>query len=157
MKKSFLFVIAFACLFSFLSSAEQESDTFLFFDRLTSSGAVRVHQDPRLIDILTTRSVENKRRGEQDFILTNGFRVQVFSSNTPRVAKDEAFRLEAQVKEKFPDVGAYISFSAPFWRVRVGDFRTQQEANILLESLRREFPGIRDRFYVVKDEVRIPR
>jgi len=155
MKKYFLCIAAFVCLFSFLLKAQSESD-FLFFDKLTSNGAVKVHQDSRLIDIMATRAAENKKKGDKDFIQTSGFRVQIYSSNAPKVSKDEAFRLEAEVKERFPDAGTYISFSSPFWRVRVGDFKTQQEANILLESLKKEFPDIRDRFYVVKDEVRIP-
>ena len=155
MKKYFLCIVALACISSFLSNAQQESE-FLFFDKLTSNGAVKIQQDPRLIDIMATRSAENKKKGDKDFIQTSGFRVQIYSSNTPRVSKDEAFKLETEVKEKFPDVGTYISFSSPFWRVRVGDFKTQLEANVLMESLKKEFPDIRDRFYVVKDEVRIP-
>jgi len=159
MKKYFLFVVALTYLCLYWANAQTESESaekFLFFDKLTSSGAVKVHQDPRLIDIMATRSAESKKKGDKDFIQTSGFRVQIYSSNAPKVSKDEAFKLEAEVKEKFPDLGTYISFSSPFWRVRVGDCKTQQEANVLLESLKKEFPDIRDRFYVVKDEVKIP-
>ena len=159
MKKYFLFVVAFTYLCLCWANAQVESESaekFLFFDKLTSSGAVTVHQDPRLIQIMATRASENKKKGDKDFIQTSGFRVQIYSSNAPKISKDEAFRLEAEVKEKFSDVGTYISFSSPFWRVRVGDCKTQQEANVLLEALKKEFPDIRDRFYVVKDEVRIP-
>jgi len=145
MKKYFLFVVVFTYLGLYWANAQTENESaekFLFFDKLTSNGAVTVHQDPRLIEIMAARSVENKKKGDKDFVQTSGFKVQIYSSNAPRISKDEAFRLEAEVKDKFPDVGTYISFSAPFWRVRVGDCKTQQEANTLMEALKKEFQAL---------------
>jgi hypothetical protein len=166
MKKYYLYVIACACLFPSLLNAQSENDStsvekkFLFLDNLVSAkageGVVTVNQDSRLPGLMSLRSVTNKKKGDKDFILANGYRVQIYSSNAPRVSKDEAFALEAEMNEKFPDVGAYISFSSPFWRVRAGDCKSQQEANELLEILKKEFPDIKDQFYVVKEEVKIP-
>ena len=161
MKKYIL--IAFLCVF-FGSTQAQEAEEhtgFFFFDRLSTStndeGAIRVFQDPRLPSVMSRKAAANQHSGEQkDFVLVNGFRVQVFSSNVPRTAKTEAFDMELAVKEKFDFVDTYITFTSPFWRVRVGDFRTQAEATNMLGLLRKAFPETKNEFYVVKDNIRVP-
>ena len=164
MKKHFL--IAF--LYIFIGSTQaQEANTsteqtgFFFFDRLSSStndeGTVRVFQDKRLPFVMSQKALINRNNGEQkDFVLVSGFRVQVFSSNVPRTAKAEAFDMELAVKEKFDYVDTYITFVSPFWRVRVGDFRTQAEAENMLELLKKAFPETKREFYVVKDNIKVP-
>jgi len=164
MKKYFL--IASLCVFFGVAQAQEpdasvESTGFFFFDRLSSNtndeGNIRIFQDERLPSVMAQKSIVNQNNGEQkDFVLVSGFRVQVFSSNVPRIAKAEAFDMELAIKEKFDYLDTYITFTSPFWRVRVGDFRTQAEAASTLELLKKAFPGTKNEFYVVKDNVKIP-
>lgn len=62
------------------------------------------------------------------FLKIQGYRTQVFSGNNQRKSKDEAFRKEKEIKELFPDVPTYVTYNAPFWRLRIGDFRSHEEA-----------------------------
>ena len=160
----YLTLLLYAC---FVAAPAQEGATsgneaeFLFFDRLSSAtngeGKIRVFQDARLPSVMWKKSIDNQNSGEQkDFVLVSGFRVQVFSSNIPRTAKAEAFNMELAVKEKFDYVDTYITFTSPFWRVRVGDFRTQTEAESMLGVLRKAFPETKNEFYVVKDNIKLP-
>lgn len=167
MKKYFL--LFFSCLVFSCFAAQSQADStnvnkvekkkFTFFNELTSSkwgeGKVQLFQDARLADLITKKSTENKKSDNKDYLVVSGYRVQVYSSNTPRTAKEEAFKLDSDIKAKLPYVEAYISFTSPFWKVRVGDCRTYQEATSLLEVLKKEFPERMKEFYIVKDDIRI--
>jgi hypothetical protein len=165
MKKYLVLSCLFFCFLSLKAQIEiieeQEPEIeFTFFDELASSidgqGKVRVIQDSRLNHLIAAKSEENKKKSNKDFMFINGYRVQVFSSNVPRTSKDEAFSMESAVREKISDTEVYISFTSPFWRVRVGDSKTYQEAIVLLNLLRNEFPKERNNFYIVKETIRVP-
>lgn len=84
-----------------------------------------------------------------------GYRVQVFSDNNPHTAKAEAGSKKRLIDSKFPQYQTYVNYTSPYWRLRVGDFRTQQEANAAAEELRRAFPAYSKEIRVVRDRVNI--
>lgn len=84
-----------------------------------------------------------------------GYRVQVFSDNNPRTSKNEAKSKQRSVSERFPAWRTYITFNSPYWRLKVGDFRTQNEANEAAEELRRAFPGNAKEIRVVRDRINV--
>lgn len=84
-----------------------------------------------------------------------GYRVQILSDNNPKTAKNEARQREMQVLSRFPQYRATKKYAAPYWRVRVGDFRTQAEAEEAAAALRRAFPRFSKEIRVVKDRVYI--
>lgn len=84
-----------------------------------------------------------------------GYRVQILSDNNQKTAKNEARRREMQVMSRFPQYRTTKKYAAPYWRVRVGDFRTQAEAEEAAAAMRRAFPGFSKEIRVVKDRVYI--
>jgi hypothetical protein len=78
----------------------------------------------------------------------DGFRVQIFLGD--RRTAEETKRTFLQ---KNPEVPAYLSWLAPNFRLRVGDFRTRLEAERLLRDLKTSYPGS----YIVPDEIDPPR
>lgn len=86
---------------------------------------------------------------------TSGYRIQVYSGNAPRTSKAEAFRHQELLNETFPDISTYVTYTAPYWRLRVGDFRTHEEAFLFMQQITQEMPSLKKESYVVKDEVRI--
>ncbi|MDE6086574.1 MAG: SPOR domain-containing protein [Muribaculaceae bacterium] len=82
-----------------------------------------------------------------------GYRVQVFSDNNQRTAKGEARTKEKMLKEAFPEFGTYIVFNSPFWRLKVGDFRTQHEANAAADAIKSRFPAFSREVRVVHDRI----
>jgi hypothetical protein len=60
----------------------------------------------------------------------NGFRVQIFFDSGNN-ARSKATAIRAEFIARNPDVGAYLSFQEPYFKVRVGDFRTRIEAEKL--------------------------
>ncbi len=131
------------------------------FDALAETGAgkgdVVVNQSPAIERMVGTRSGSNIERAENvTYIKTQGYRVQVFSGNNQRSSKDEAFRKENEVKEHFPEVHTYVTYNAPFWRLRVGDFGSHEQAYYLLRQLSDAFPKYGKEMHIVKEEVKIP-
>ncbi len=90
------------------------------------------------------------------FMKIQGYRTQVFSGNDQRRAKDEAFSKEQAIKELFPDIPTYVTYNAPFWRLRVGDFRSHEEAYRMQRLLMTAFPEYRKEMYIVKEEIKVP-
>lgn len=114
----------------------------------TTNATVRIYQDKRIEQL-----VSQKKSSSTAKLTTSGFRVQVFSSNVQRTAKNDAFRVESMIREQFPDVGVYVNYVSPFWKVRVGDFKTQAQAQALRAQLISSFPQLRSEAYVVREQI----
>lgn len=110
---------------------------------------VKIHQDKRIESLLIGKKGSSIVREQT----TSGYRVQVFSSNQQRTAKSEAFRVEKLIREQFPTVGVYVNYTSPFWKVRVGDFKTQAEATSFRDELISAFPTMRSETYIVKEQI----
>ena len=68
-----------------------------------------------------------------------GYRVQIISSNNAKSAKSEASSKARQSMSRFPQYRSYVTYSSPYWKVRVGDFQTSQEASSAAAALRGTF------------------
>lgn len=84
---------------------------------------------------------------------TAGYRIQIFSDNNPRTAKNNAHTRANVVGSKFPQYNTYITFNSPFWRVRVGDFRIQQDAIQIADEIKKAFPKYSREIRVVRDRI----
>ena len=113
-------------------------------ERVPGKGTVTVRGSDALRNMLGKR------------LKIQGYRTQVFSGNNQRKSKDEAFRKEKEIKELFPDVPTYVTYNAPFWRLRIGDFRSHEEAYHMQRLLMDAFPAYRKEMYIVREEVKIP-
>jgi len=127
------------------------SDIFLTLatpDSLTGA-KVRVVQDSAIGNSFVNRnSIHMVKTGSGA-----GYRIQVFSSNVQRTAKTEAFNIEKDIRTAFPDLGVYVSYTSPFWKVRVGDFKSSDEAQAFRSELITAFPNLKNAIYTVKDKI----
>jgi hypothetical protein len=89
------------------------------------------------------------------YIKIQGFRVQVFSSNDQRTAREEAFQREKEMKEAIPGIPTYVTYNAPFWRLRIGDFNSHEEAFLIQRQLMQAFPRYGKEMYIVREDVRL--
>lgn len=130
------------------TSAEPKRNAFEIISArdTLSGGRVIIHQDKRIDKIVADNTAGSGT-------ITHGYRVQVFSSNMQRTAKDEAFATERRLREAFPDLGIYVSYSSPFWKVRVGNFQTSQEARAFSEEIIALFPRLKSTTYTVRDRI----
>jgi len=122
------------------------------------SGVVVIHQSDALRKMVGERfqGANVETADTISYIKMQGFRIQIYSGNDQRKSKDEAFLKEHEVKEIFPDMPTYVTYKAPFWNLRVGDFRTHEEARRIQRQLMDAFPDYKRQMYILKGEIRIP-
>ena len=160
-----LYVLFCLSLLSLMVVGQQSSvfhDTRSIVDDINAKkvgqGNVRVMQDES-VDASLARYHVN---GDTSNVIrlsdekANGYKVQVFSGNNQNQSKNEAQYKQRLIRESFPEHQAEMTYSAPTWRVRVGNFLTRAEAEELLGRLREEFPSFGKEMYVVSDIIRRP-
>ncbi|MDR0757371.1 MAG: SPOR domain-containing protein [Tannerella sp.] len=132
------------------------------FDLLASTGAgkgaVVIHQSAairQLVGMLPQDAKIEEENGKR-FLLVQGYRIQVFSGNNQRRSKDEAFDKEKQINTLYPDLPTYVNYTAPFWRLRAGDFFSYEEALTMKYRLSVDFPSFKNEISIFKEEIRIP-
>lgn len=68
---------------------------------------------------------------------TNGYRVQVFAGGNSRNDKIKAQQAGNAVKAAFPSQPIYVHFYSPRWICRMGNYRTYDEANAILQQVKK--------------------
>ena len=115
-------------------------------DSATQANVV-VHQDSIMRAALEAQQV----RGNETTM--RGFRVQLFSSNNARTAREAAFKVEKTIREKLPHMAVYVTYTSPFWRVRVGNCPTHDDAQRLRQYLIEQLPQLSTETYIVPDQI----
>lgn len=104
-------------------------------------GVITIHDEEGIEELVDIQVEVNKRMDGVD-----GYRIQLYSGSGP-AGKQSALQVKSKFLNKFPDNDVDVSFTSPFWRVRVGNYRHKHEALPLLNDLRELFPNC----YIVKD------
>lgn len=132
-------------------------------EQLRLQGNVSLQQDPRLEALLgrdakvyNAASRMQVNKDGQRVIVSPGFRVRVFSGNNQITSKNEAFKIEDELRFYLPNLETYVLFKTPNWRLVVGNYRTQEEATAALRVLKKQFPIYGREMFVVSDEIEIP-
>jgi len=110
---------------------------------------VQIVQDSTM-DVLLDEAIN----GKHEIIEMDGYRVQVYSSNQQQTAKTEALELEAKLKEKVNQT-IYVQYLPPFWKVRLGDFKTYDEAREYKKLFVQLFPSMMGDTYIVRDKIQV--
>ncbi|TSJ46736.1 SPOR domain-containing protein [Fluviicola chungangensis] len=79
----------------------------------------------------------------------NGYRLQLAFDSNRSFIDDARSRFSAQ----FPKVDTYVEFVAPHYFLKVGDFRTQLEAEKVKAATASQFPT----GFIVKEKINLPR
>lgn len=98
------------------------------------------------INARTTVSLAEKKVDKRTAkrVRTKGFRVQIFSGSN----RSDAVAAQNSFLRQYKEMGAYLSFEEPNYRVKVGDFRTRSEANAFLQKIRGRYQNV---FVFVED------
>ncbi|HPR56847.1 MAG TPA: SPOR domain-containing protein [Bacteroidales bacterium] len=114
---------------------------------LVSKGHIVIHRDDR-VDKILKRHIEYNQESEG----IEGYRIHIFfeSGNQSLSKANEAAR---KYQLLYPEEKAYVSFSEPYYRVRVGDFRTRFDAEKYLQKISGDYPNA----FIIKDRINFPR
>jgi hypothetical protein len=86
-------------------------------------GLVTVNKDPRL-DLLGKKVAEFNEAAANGLKAAKGYRLLVLSSND----RDFAMKVRAQLLQKFPEQKVYMTFQAPYIKLKFGNFTDKEEA-----------------------------
>jgi len=120
-----IFILAFSCIAA---------------SCLAQQGSVTIVQDTsidRVLKMYQTFATEKRQ--------INGYRIQLASNNSRQALMD----MKAKFLQGYPDMGAYLEYSAPQFKLRVGDFRSRGEAEAFVNELRKVFSSA----FVVPDKI----
>lgn len=107
---------------------------------------LQIFQDPRLETLVQRHIDYNRKKGGM-----NGYRIQIFFGSG-RTARADANETKAKFLSHFPDAKAHILYQSPFYKVRVGDFRTKNETLKFYRRIQRIFPNA----YIIPDIIEFP-
>lgn len=117
------------------------------------SGIVEVEKDS-LINLLQEFRAENginpttarmislgskvidKKSGKR--VKVRGFRVQIFSGSS----RGDAYAVQSRFQTSYKDLGSYVTYDEPNYRVKVGDFRNRAEATNFMRELRSQYSNV---------------
>ena len=102
-----------------------------------SANPVVVEKDPRIEQLVRKQIEINEVTTRESRRFVAGFRIQV--TNSPDRAK--VFAAKAKVFEQFPDWKPYLLYQSPNYKLRVGNFKTQEEAQDAMKQLSKLFPS----------------
>ena len=129
-----------------------------------ANDSLRVALSPNLLDsmpgveVLQDSAVgillQAAMQGKMELVEIDDYRVQIYSSNQQQAAKSEALDLESKIKDKI-DQTVYVLYMPPFWKVRLGDFRTYEEAKVYKKIFVDQFPEVMGDTYIVRDKIQV--
>lgn len=127
-------------------------------DVLNSESAISVIQPTALNERL--KIVKPAVSSETDIVAETavpkvraGYRVQVFDDNNVRTAKQDAQSRKNQIESRFPQFPVYVTFNSPYWRVKVGDFKSRGEAEAAMAEIKHAFPAMAKSLRIVRDRI----
>ena len=115
----------------------------IFVGVKAQQGVVTVNADYRVDSLIMLHKLHN-----QTYLLIQGYRIQLFK-DSGNDALDAAKDMMDKFEEDFPMLNTYLSFQEPYYRVRVGDFKTRLEALDYLKDIKRKYRNV----WVIKDYI----
>ena len=124
--------------------------------REPGKGTVVINQSSAIRTLVGRHSLNEKTEtvGDTTFLLMQGYRIQVFTDNNQRTARNEAEAKQQQIKNLF-SVPTYVKYNAPFWRLYVGDYITYEEAFSMSNKIAEAFPTLKKEIQIREEEIRI--
>jgi hypothetical protein len=99
-------------------------------------------RDSRIDELISRQKDSNTLKQS-----TSGYRVQIYFGG----ARQKAADVKSDFSSKHPDVPSYLTYLAPNFKVRVGDFHTRLEAQGFLKSIEGQYPTS----FIVQDEIKL--
>lgn len=122
------------CLFAQLVNAQDST-------QIEAPKNYTIYQDEKIGE-LAEKYVEYNRKRE----FTEGYRIQVTYTNV----RDEVYQSKGAMYKQFPELASYVEYEQPYYKLRIGDFKTRLEATYYLQQVIALYPGA----FIVKDKIK---
>ena len=101
-----------------------------------------VKQDDAIAGLLYKYKEYNHKREFSD-----GYRIQIMYTDV----RDEVYKSKANLYKEFADLASYVEYEQPYYKLRVGDFKTRLDATYYLQQVITLYPGA----FIVRDKIKI--
>jgi hypothetical protein len=135
-------LLAIAALILFQTGfAQDRSDTNI-------KTAVIVHKDPRVDVLVKKQAASNASIKKASSRTAKGFRLMVVNTSK----RDEAIAAKTKLYSYYPELKSYLVYQSPFFKVKVGNFKTRPEAEKYRKQMNTLFPkGV----FIVNDVIEV--
>ena len=114
----------------------------------TNTLGVVVNKDPRIDMLIRKQSSINAATKRSTARTARGYRLLVVNTNK----RDEAIAAKTKIYNLFPELKSYLSYQAPYFKLKAGNFKTRDEAIRYQKEMNIMFPkGV----FIVNDIVEI--
>lgn len=137
--KILLSIIFFLTLFHFVSAQEKMETT-----NVEDTSKVIIHQDKRIEDLINFHILLNEKNKGKGI---KGFRIQLAQDSK----RDLVLEKKAEFSVQFPNIKNYLTYQQPYFKLRVGNFRTRLEAEKAMIEISILFEGA----FIVNDDIQV--
>ncbi|MBO7286786.1 MAG: SPOR domain-containing protein [Bacteroidales bacterium] len=109
-------------------------------------GYVILNQDQRINQLIQRQKEIHNADNTID-----GYRIQIFMESG-NDAVEHANEVMVEFNEKYPEMPVYLVFGQPYYRLRVGDFRTRLEAEKVFQTLSQDYK----KAFITSDRIQLP-
>ncbi len=81
----------------------------------------------------------------------NGYRIRIYSGNN-QFARNESGTVASQFLSQYPGISVYRTYTNPYFKVTIGDFRTKSDAMRMLKIIEGPFQAA----FVVREVINFP-
>lgn len=110
-----------------------------------NSGAVKIKGNNIYLDSLIDKNIAQNKISKT----ISGYRIQLFSGNE----RVNANNIKTTFLRLFPEQPAYLSYQQPYFKIRVGDFRSKLEAKLFYNKIKEEF----GESIIIQDKINLPK
>lgn len=103
---------------------------------VADTSSVTVHKDWRIDELVKKQQAWNESHRKAGGHTMRGYRLLVLNTNS----RDEAIAAKTKLYTYFPELKSYMVYQTPFFKLKVGNFQTRDEAKNYQELLNNIFP-----------------
>jgi hypothetical protein len=132
------------------STVAADNDSVLIEEHIAASGVITI----QMPDALKTRLHSDAGKDDtKNGVRSGGYRIQVFADNNQRTAKSEARTRARNIVLRFSEYPSYVEYKAPYWRTRIGNFRSYEAAARAAAEIKEAFPAYSHEIRIVRDRI----
>jgi SPOR domain len=97
----------------------------------------QIYRDPRVDSLIKKQIQINEVTTRDSRRNIPGYRIQVASSND----RNQVFAIKTKIYQLYPELKPYLIYQPPNYKLKVGNFKTPEEAEPYLQKLTQDFPS----------------
>ncbi|MHC1703889.1 MAG: SPOR domain-containing protein [Tenuifilaceae bacterium] len=111
-----------------------------------NQGKVTITQDQEIEHLFNRYVLKNARQPGM-----NGYRIRIYL-DLGQKSRKKSEEIVTEFYEKYPGINVYRTYTSPYYKVSVGDFRTKDNALKLYHQLLKEYP----KAFIVPEWINFP-